>query len=105
MAGLTMEELRLVNALNKRLETLHLSAEEKVSNFRKDLEEKFGIVAQLPPSQEEEVLKIDLEHELRKLRKIKELLQSESAVPGGIGIEAGEPEAAEVPPVPPADAV
>jgi hypothetical protein len=101
MAGLTMEELRLVNDLNKRLETLHLSAEEKVSNFRKDLEEKFGIVAQLPPSQEEEVLKIDLEHELRKLRKIKELLQSESAVPGGIGIEAGEPEAAEVPPVPP----
>jgi len=101
MAGLTMEELRLVNDLNKRLETLHQSAEEKVNGFRKDLEEKFGIVAQLPPSKEEEALKIDLEHELRKLRKIKELLQGGSAVAGGIGIEAGEPEVAEVPPVPP----
>jgi hypothetical protein len=101
MAGQTMEELRLVNDLNKRLETLHLSAEEKVSNFRKDLEEKFGIVAQLPPSQEEEVLKIDLEHELRKLRKIKELLQSESAAAGDVEIEAREPEAAKVPPIPP----
>jgi hypothetical protein len=101
MAGQTMEELRLVNDLNKKLETIHQSAEEKVNGFRKDLEEKFGIVAQLPPSQEEEELKVDLEHELRKLRKIKELLESGNAVAEDIGVEATEPREAEVLPVPP----
>jgi hypothetical protein len=94
MAGQTMEELRLV-------ETIHQSAEEKVNGFRKDLEEKFGIVAQLPPSQEEEELKVDLEHELRKLRKIKELLESGNAVAEDIGVEATEAQEAEVLPVPP----
>jgi hypothetical protein len=101
MAGQTMEELRLVNDLNKKLETIHQSAEEKVNGFRKDLEEKFGIVAQLPPSQEEEELKVDLEHELRKLRKIKELLESGNAVAEDIGVEATEAQEAEVLPVPP----
>jgi hypothetical protein len=76
MAGQTMEELRLVNELNKKLEILHQSAEEKVNGFRKDLEERFGIVAQLPPSLEEEDMKIDLEQELGKLRKIREILES-----------------------------
>jgi hypothetical protein len=101
MAGQTMEELRLVNDLNKKLETLHQSAEEKVNGFRKDLEERFGIVAQLPPSQEEEELKVDLEHELLKLRKIKELLESGNAVAEDIGVEATEPQEAEVLTVPP----
>jgi len=101
MAGQTMEELRLVNDLNKKLETLHLSAEEKVNGFRKELEERFGIVAQLPPSREEEELKVDLEHELRKLRKIKELLESENAVAEPIGVEAKEAKEAKVPSIPP----
>jgi hypothetical protein len=101
MAGQTMEELRLVNDLNKKLETLHQSAEEKVNGFRKDLEERFGIVAQLPPSREEEELKVDLEHELRKLRMIKELLESENAVAEEIRVEAAEAKEAEVPAVPP----
>jgi hypothetical protein len=79
MAGLTLEELRQVSEINKKLETVHLSAEEKVNSFRKDLEERFGIVAQLPESVEEEELKIDLEQELDKLRKIKELLEAEPA--------------------------
>ena len=43
-AGLTIEELRMVNELNRKLETLQQSAEEKVNAFRKDLEEGFGIV-------------------------------------------------------------
>ena len=75
MAGLTMEELRLVRELNARLEALHQSAEVKVNSFRKDLEEKFGIVAQLPESLEEEDLKVDLEQELHKLKKIKQILE------------------------------
>jgi hypothetical protein len=101
MAGLTMEELRLVNDLNKTLETIHQSAEEKVNGFRKDLEERFGIVAQLPPSREEEELKVDLEHELRKLRKIKELLESENTHVEDIRVEAAGPQEVEVRPVPP----
>ncbi|MGB7296762.1 MAG: hypothetical protein WBC70_14345 [Candidatus Aminicenantales bacterium] len=82
MAGQTMEELRLVNELNKRLETVQHSAEDKVNSFRKDLEERFGIDAQLPESKEEDELKVDLEQELVKLRKIKELLEAE-VVEGG----------------------
>jgi hypothetical protein len=76
MAGLTMEELRLVRELTGKLEALHQSAEVKVNNFRKDLEEKFGIVAELPESLEEEDLKVDLEQELHKLKKIKQILEA-----------------------------
>jgi hypothetical protein len=81
MAGLTLEELRQVSDLNGKLESLHQSAEDKVSNFRKDIEDRFGIVAQLPESPEEKELKIDLEQELAKLRKIKELLETEAVRP------------------------
>lgn len=76
LAGLTMEELRLVRELNAKLDALHQSAEVKVNSFRKDLEEKFGIVAELPESLEEEELKIDLEQELHKLKKIKQILEA-----------------------------
>jgi len=100
MAGQTMEELRLVNELNKRLEALNQSAEEKVNGFRKELEERFGIVAQLPPSREEDELKVDLEQELRKLRKIKELLESETIAAEEIRTE--EAAKAEEPEAPPA---
>jgi hypothetical protein len=79
MAGLTLEELRKVSELNKKLESLHQSAEEKVNTFKKDLEERFGIVAKLPESREEAELKIDLEQELSKLKKIKQLLEAGTA--------------------------
>jgi hypothetical protein len=78
MAGLTLEELRYVSDLTAKLDTIHVAAEEKVNGFRKDIEERFGIVAQLPPETPEEMdLKVDLEQELAKLRKIKELLEAE----------------------------
>ncbi len=48
MAGLTLEELRYVSDLTAKLDTIHVAAEEKVNGFRKDIEERFGIVAQLP---------------------------------------------------------
>ena len=85
MAGLTLEELRYVSDLTAKLDTLHIAAEEKVSGFRKDIEERFGIVAKLPESPEEEALKVDLEQELAKLRKIKELLEAE---PGELPADA-----------------
>jgi len=90
MAGLTLEELRKVSELNKKLESLHQSAEEKVNTFKKDLEERFGIVAKLPESREEAELKIDLEQELSKLKKIKQLLEAGTAP--GEEVEAEEPE-------------
>ena len=96
MAGLTLEELRLVHDLTKKLETLHQSAELKVNNFRKDLEEKFGIVAELPESLDEENLKVDLEMELLKLKKIKEILEAETI--DGAGIRAEKAEKPETPP-------
>lgn len=85
MAGQTMEELRLVDELNNRLEAIQTSAEDKVNSYRKDLEERFGIVAQLPESKEEDELKVDLEQELGKLRKIKAILEAEV-------VQAEEPE-------------
>jgi hypothetical protein len=95
MAGLTLEELRLVSDLNRKLESLHQSAEEKVNSFRKDIEERFGIIAQLPESPEEKELKVDLEQELAKLRKIKELLETEAVRPESSAegeVSAPEPE-------------
>lgn len=97
----TMEELRLVNDLNKKLETLNHSAEEKVEGFRRELEDRFGIEAQLPPSPEEEELKVDLDHELRKLRKIKELLEGDISAAEKIAVETVAAPGAEIPPVPP----
>jgi len=91
MAGLTVEELRKVSELNKKLEALHQTAEERVNTFKKDLEERFGIVAQLPESKEEAELKIDLEKELSKLKKIKELLAAEA--PKAVEVEAVGPAA------------
>jgi DNA repair exonuclease SbcCD ATPase subunit len=102
MAGQTMDELRLVNELSQKLESVNQSAEEKVNGFRKELEERFGIVAQLPPSREEEELKVDLEHELKKLRKIKELLEETENCPAEeVAVATVPPVETNVPPVPP----
>jgi hypothetical protein len=95
MAGLTLEELRKVSEVNKKLEALHHSAEEKVNTFKKDLEERFGIQAQLPESKEEAELKIDLEQELSKLKKIKELLETETTKAEETGVREAEVRAAE----------
>lgn len=78
MAGLTVEELGRVSLLNQKLDELRQKAELKMAFFRKDLEEKFGIVTEVPETIEKEEMTIDLEQELVKLKKIKELLASEN---------------------------
>lgn len=98
MAGLTLEELRQVSEFTRKLDSLHQAAEEKVNGFRKDIEERFGIVAQLPESPEVKELKVDLEQELTKLRKIKELLEAEPAAPADVAAPTTIAE-----PVPPAE--
>lgn len=80
MTGQTLEELRKVSELNQKLGELQQRAEAKVTALKKDLEEKFGIVAELPESAEMDETEIDLDHELAKLRKIKELLNSNGPV-------------------------
>lgn len=97
LAGLTLEELRIIGELNRKLETLHQTAEERVSTYRKDLEEKFGIVAELPESVEAEEVKIDLEQELLKLKKIKELLEAEPVAVEEIPAEEAAEKAPEAP--------
>ena len=77
LASLTLEELRLVSELNLKLENLHQNTEERAVLMRKDLEEKFGIVAQAPETPEVEEIKVDLSNELLRLKKIKELLEAE----------------------------
>lgn len=81
MAGMTVEELGRVSGLNQKLDELRQKAEEKLTLLRKDLEEKFGIIAEVPESFDSEEISVDLEHELVKLKKIKELLAADS--PGG----------------------
>ncbi len=76
----TLEELKKVNGLNKKLEEFHKAAEEKTAILKKDLEEKFGIVTEGLETKELE--DVDLKQELTKLKKIKELLgPTETAEP------------------------
>jgi hypothetical protein len=68
----TLEELKKVGELNQKLEEFHHAAEEKTAILKKDLEEKFGIVAE--DLEIKELEDVDLKRELAKLKKIKELL-------------------------------
>jgi DNA repair exonuclease SbcCD ATPase subunit len=72
----TLEELKALGELNKRLEDLHKEAEEKASVLKKNLEDRFGIVAEVIKTNEVSGVDIDLDRELSKLKKIKELLTS-----------------------------
>ena len=88
LTGQTLEELKKVSEFNEQLEELQQKAGEKVSTLKKDLEEKFGIVAEVPESGELEEADFNLERELSKLKKIKELLETDE----DIEPEASEPE-------------
>jgi hypothetical protein len=79
----TLEELKKVRELNQRLEGLQLETGEKVSSLKKNLEEKFGIVAEIPGSVDKDEEEINLDRELTRLKKIKELLSSEDVGEGG----------------------
>ncbi len=68
----TLEELKKVNELNQKFEQFQLEAEKKAATLKKDLEERFGIVAEGLETKEAE--DVDLKQELTKLKKIKELL-------------------------------
>jgi len=76
----TLEELKQVSEINQKLDELNKEAEEKATALKKDLEDRFGIVAEVMKANEHRELEVNLEQELAKLRKIKELLTSPEAL-------------------------
>jgi len=74
----TVEEIRKVDELQQRLEAMRRRTSERAAFLRKDLKEKYGIVAEIPGQAESKPAAVDLDQELSKLKKIKELLSDES---------------------------
>lgn len=74
LTGKSLAELKIIEELNKKLESINEETTEKLSTLRKKLEEKYGIEAEIPenigPFNED----FDLDDELQRLSKIKELL-------------------------------
>ena len=93
LAKSTVEEIRRVNEIQERLEGLRARTAERAAFLKNDLHERFGIVAEVM-DEEPKPLAIDLDEELGKLRKIKELLAIESAAAslGRVGGEAARDE-------------
>ncbi len=77
LASMTLEEIKVVDELNSRLENLEKTSGEKIAWIRQQIEEKYGIVTEMPELAEEGEVKLDLEKELERLKKIKELLAGE----------------------------
>jgi len=78
LAKATVEEIKRVNEIQERLEGLRTKTSERAAFLKNDLRERFGIVAEVM-DEEPKPLDLDLDEELEKLRKIKELLTIESA--------------------------
>jgi len=93
LAKSTVEEIRRVNEIQERLEALRTRTSERAAFLKNDLRERFGIVAEVM-EEEPKPLSLDLDEELEKLKKIKELLAIESATAslGRVGGEAAREE-------------
>lgn len=70
----SLEELKIIDDLNKKLENINEETLVKLSSLRKKLEDKYGIEAEIPEAVELVDEDFDLDEELEKLNKIKELL-------------------------------
>jgi len=73
--GQTLEELNRVGELNQEIDEINKRADERVGELKKDLEEKYGIVPQLPELTGDDDASLEINYELEKLQKIKELLE------------------------------
>jgi hypothetical protein len=93
LAKSTVEEIRRVNEIQGRLEALRTKTAERAAFLKNDLRERFGIVAEVM-EEEPKPLALDLDEELEKLKKIKDLLAIESAAAslGRVGGEAAREE-------------
>ncbi|MBS3819481.1 hypothetical protein KGY73_08275 [bacterium] len=77
LTGKTLEELKKMNEMNQELEKVKQEADEKATTLKKELEEKYGIQAKIPEGNQHEEMGFNLEDELSRLTKIKELLGKE----------------------------
>jgi hypothetical protein len=93
LAKSTVDEIKRVNDIQERLEILRSKTAERAAFLKNDLSERFGIVAEVM-EEEPKPLNLDLDEELEKLRKIKDLLAVESAA-AGLGRLGGQPAADE----------
>ena len=73
--GQTLEELNRVGELNQEIDEINKKADERIGELKKDLEEKYGIVPQLPKLTGDDDASLKINYELKKLQKIKELLE------------------------------
>lgn len=73
--GQTLEELNRVGELNQEIDEINKKADERIGELKKDLEEKYGIVPQLPELTGDDDASLEINYELNKLQKIKELLE------------------------------
>jgi hypothetical protein len=89
LAKSTVDEIKRVNDIQERLEVLRTKTSDRAAFLKNDLQERFGIVAEVLP-EEPKPVSLDLDEELAKLRKIKDLLTIESAA-AGLGRLGGEP--------------
>lgn len=89
LARSTVEEIKRVNEIQNRLEDLREKTSEKAAFLKNDLRERFGIVAEVM-EEEPKPPDLDLDQELEKLRKIKELLALESAA-AELGVMTDQP--------------
>ncbi len=88
LAKSTVDEIKRVNDIQERLEVLRTKTSERAAFLKTDLRERFGIVAEVM-EEEPKPLSLDLDVELEKLRKIKDLLAIESAAVslGRLGVQ------------------
>ena len=77
------EEIRKVNDLHEKLESLRQRTAERAGFLKKDLREKFGIITDVPEGEDVRGPDMDLDRELENLRRIKTLLAGESSGGGG----------------------
>ncbi len=81
LAKATVDEIKKVTEIQQRVEELREKTAERAGFLKTDLRERFGIVTDAL-DEDEKPVRIDLDLELEKLRKIKELLAIESAAAG-----------------------
>jgi hypothetical protein len=91
LARSTVDEIKRVNEIQERLEILRTKTADRAAFLKNDLRERFGIVADVM-DEEPKPLDLDLDEELEKLRKIKELLAVETAA-ASLGRLGGQPAA------------
>jgi hypothetical protein len=101
LTSLTLEELRKVNELSADLSQLRQNSEKRISEIKEKLKDRFGIASEVPEPAEESEPSYDLEQELGKLKKIKELLEQDSGHDGAAYETSAPPVPAAEPPAVP----